>query len=446
MIQAQLSEAAHWCDARWIGQDAKFTGIAIDSRLVTPESLFVAIQGKHFDGHDYIEDAQARGACGALVSQVASTSMPLLVAQDPVQSLGKLATVWRRRHELPVIGVLGSNGKTTVKAIIATIMQCHFGNAVLATQGNQNNALGVALNLLRLNSTYKVAVIEMGANAHGEITHLGQIVKPNIAIITNAGLDHIAGFGGIEGAARANGEVFATMDSQSTAIINGDDPCLPIWRSQLGKRPYLKFGLKPRVDVRGSWHPTINGGELTIASPWGEIHSHLNLMGQHNALNALAAASTCLMTGVPPAIIAQGLDQVHQVNGRLNAQFAVSGALIIDDTYNANPSSLLVALATLSSLQGKKILVLGDMAELGDEAESWHIHAGMAARSAGVELLFAVGELSRFAANSFGEGGMHFHNHQALLHDLLPHLGTGMNILVKGSRCMALENVVEKLL
>ena len=326
-------------------------------------------------------------------------------------------------------------------------MQRHFGDGVLATLGNQNNALGVSLNLLRLNFGYNVAAIEMGANAHGEITHLGQIVKLDIAVITNVGLDHIAGFGGIEGAARANGEVFATMDNNNgIAIVNGDDPCQLIWRSQLGKRPYIKFGLMPRVDVRGYWHPTINGGELTIASPWGKIQSHLHLMGQHNALNALAAATTCLMTGVAPETIAAGLAEVNPIKGRLKTQFAVRGTLIIDDTYNANPSSLMAALETLSFLQGKKILVLGDMAELGDQAEAWHIQAGIAARSAGVELLFAVGELARFAANSFGLGGIYFHNNQALIKDLLPQLGTDMNILIKGSRYMALEDVVEKLL
>ncbi|MCX7087303.1 MAG: Mur ligase family protein [Methylococcales bacterium] len=234
-----------------------------------------------------------------------------------------------------MIAVLGSNGKTTVKEIIATILQRHFGDVVLATLGNQNNALGVSLNLLRLNSSYNVAVIEMGANAHGEITHLGQIVKPAIAVITNAGLDHIAGFGGIEGAARANGEVFATMDNNGIAIINGDDPCQLIWRSQLGKRPYIKFGLMPGVDVRGHWHPTINGGELTIASPWGKIQSSLHLMGQHNALNALAAATTCLMLGVRQDTIADGLTEVKPIKGRLKTQFSLRGTLIIDDTYNA---------------------------------------------------------------------------------------------------------------
>lgn len=446
MIQAKLSEAAQWSDATLIGQDAEFNGIAIDSRLVEPSSLFVAIKGTQLDGHDYIEDAKSRGASAALASRNVPTSLPLLVAKDSVQGLGKLAAIWRQHHELPVIGVLGSNGKTTVKEMIATILQYHYGDNILATQGNQNNELGVPLNLLRLNSSYRAAVIEMGANGHGEITRLGQIVKPDIAVITNAGLDHVAGFGGIKGAARANGEIFATMDDKGIAIINGDDQCQPIWRSQLGKRPCLQFGLNTDVDVRGHWYPKINGGELTIDSPWGQIQCHLNLMGQHNALNALAAVSVCQVLGVGLDTIATGLAAVKPMNGRLKPQLSDTGALIIDDTYNANPSSLIAALDTLSALPGKKILVLGDMAELGDEAESWHTQAGYAARSAGVESLYGVGDFTRFATNSFGQGASHFPDNQALLNVLIPQLETGVNVLIKGSRCMELENVVEKLM
>lgn len=445
MIQATLSETAKWSDARLIGQDAEFNGISIDSRHVKPGSLFVAIKGNHVDGHDYIDDAKSRGARAALASRNVPTSLPLLVAKDSVQGLGKLAAVWRQGHEVPVIGVLGSNGKTTVKEIIATILQCHYGDGVLATHTNQNNELGVSLNLLRLNSSHRVAVIEMGANGHGEITSLGQIVKPDIAVITNAGLDHIAGFGGVEGAARANGEIFATMVGNGIAIINGDDQCQPIWRSQLGSRSFIQFGFNPGVDVRGQWHPKINGGELTIDSPWGQIQCHLNLMGPHNALNSLAAASTCLFMGVELETIATGLASVNPIDGRLKPQFSDTGALIIDDTYNANPSSLMAALETLSTLPGKKILVLGDMAELGNETESWHTQAGYAARTAGVESLYGFGDLARFATNSFGQGANHFPNTQALINVLLPQLGTGINVLIKGSRCMALENVVKNL-
>ncbi|WP_394754665.1 UDP-N-acetylmuramoyl-tripeptide--D-alanyl-D-alanine ligase [Crenothrix sp.] len=447
MIKATLSKAAQWTDATLIGQDAEFNGIAIDSRLVEPGSLFVALKGYRHDGHDYIEDAKSRGASAALVSRLVATQLPLLLAKDVVQGLGQLATVWQQLYGLLVIGVLGSNGKTTVKEMVTTILQCHYGDtAVLATQGNQNNELGVPLNLLRLNASHRAAVIEMGANSHGEITRLGNIAQPDIAIITNAGLDHVAGFGGVEGAARANGEIFATMEGNGIAILNGDDPCQPIWHSQLGKRHCLQFGLNPGADVRGYWQPTPTGGQLSIDSPWGRTQCHLNLMGQHNALNALAAVSACLVLDVGLNTIAASLESISPIKGRLKPQLSVSGALIIDDTYNANPSSLLAALEALSSLSGKKILVLGDMAELGDAAESWHTQAGYAARSAGVECLLAVGDLARFATNSFGQGASHFANNQALFKVMLQQLGPGINVLIKGSRCMELENVVENIL
>lgn len=447
MIHSRLSDAARWTGAKHFGQDVEFFGVNIDSRQIRPGALFVALKGAHHDGHDYLGSAQSRGAVAALVTRPVSVPrLPLLIADDAVRTLGELASVWRQRFQLPVIAVLGSNGKTTVKEMIAAILRCHYGDAVLATQGNQNNELGVPLNLLRLNSSHQAAVIEMGANGHGEITRLGQIVKPDIAVITNAGLDHIAGFGGIEGAARANGEIFAAMASDGIAIINGDDRCQPIWRSQLGNRFFLQFGFNPGADVRGHWHTKLNGGKLTIDSPWGRTQGDLHLIGQHNALNALAAASACLVLGVEVDTIATGLASVNSIKGRLRLQQSESGALIIDDTYNANPSSLMAALDTLSALPGKKILVLGDMAELGDQAESCHTQAGHAARSAGVELLFTVGDLACFATNSFGQGASHFPNNQALLKAMLPQLGADLNVLIKGSRCMALENVVEKLL
>lgn len=446
MIAITLSEAAQWSDALFIGQDVEVTGIAIDSRLVTPGSLFVAIKGKRQDGHHYIADAKARGACAVMLTQQVSTDLPVLLVNDVVVALGKLAAAWRRSHAIPVIGVLGSNGKTTVTQMIATILGYHYGTAVLATHGNQNNLLGVALTLSRLNAGHQAAVVEMGANHPGEITQLGAIVRPNFAVITNAGFDHVAGFGGIEGAAKANGEIFAAMADSGCAIINGDDACQRIWRSQLGKRAYVQFGFNPGVEVQGFWYPHSNAGEFLLDSLWGQIQCQLNLLGQHNVLNALAAAATCLLMGVSLDTIALGLAAMQPINGRLKPLYAESGALILDDTYNANPSSLQAALATLSALPGKHILVLGDMVELGDQAESWHTQAACDARTAGVELVFAVGELARFATRRFGHGAKHYTNIEALLDALQPELGSGINVLIKGSRCMGLERVVEKLL
>jgi UDP-N-acetylmuramoyl-tripeptide--D-alanyl-D-alanine ligase len=446
MIHTQLSHAAKWSGSVLRGKDAEFTGIVIDSRQVTPGALFVALIGAHHDGHYYLDDAKSRGASCALVNHPVKTALPVLIAEDVVEALGRLAVVWRRSFQLPIIGVLGSNGKTTVKELTAAILRQQYGDAVLVTRGNQNNELGVPLNLLRLNSNYQAAVIEMGANSHGEIARLGNIAKPDIAVITNAGLDHIAGFGGAEGAARANGEIFATMGDKGIAVLNGDDEYMAIWRKLASKQTCLEFGFNPDVDVRGKWRPTLEGGELSIFSPWGNMTSHLPLMGRHNALNALAAATACLALGVELEAIVAGLASVYTVSGRLKPIISASGALIIDDTYNANPSSLKVALDTLSAMPGEKILLLGDMAELGDETENWHRWAGQAARSAGVSILFGLGQLAGFATESFGNQGYFFDESQLLLKALRPKIAVGSVILVKGSRCMLLENIVRQLI
>lgn len=446
MIHARLSDAAKWSGAKHFGQDVQFAGVEIDSRKVSPGSLFVALAGTHHDVHDHLDEAQSRGAAAAFVARPVTASLPLLIAEDTIPALGRLAAAWRQRFQLPVIAVLGSNGKTTVKELIAAILRQKEGNAVLSTQGNQNNALGVPLTLFRLGSQHRAALLELGVNGYGEIAHLGEIVKPDIAVITNAGLDHLAGFGGIDGTARANGEVFAAMNGNGIAVLNGDDKCLAIWRQQASDRLCIHFGFRSGADVRGNWQPLLDGGDLTIESLWGRIQTRLRLMGRHNALNALAAAATCLALDIEPDAIAAGLASVQPVAGRLQSRVGAYGAHIIDDTYNANPSSLSAALDALAAMPGKKLLVLGDMAELGDEADAWHGWAGQAARAAGVVALFAVGKLARLAAESFGEGAYHLTDSQSLARALLPRLRPDVNVLVKGSRCMAMERIVAELL
>jgi len=446
MIHTYLSDAAKWSGAELFGQNVHFSGVEIDSRKVSPGSLFVALKGTHHDGHDHLDEAQSRGAAAAFVARPVPASLPLLIAEDTVSALGRLAAAWRQRFQLPVIAVLGSNGKTTVKELIAAILRQKEGDAVLATQGNQNNALGVPLTLFRLGSQHRAALLELGANGYGEIAHLGEMAKPDIAVITNAGLDHIAGFGGIEGAARANGEVFSAMNDNGIAVLNGDDECLKIWRQQANDRLCIHFGFKSGADVRGNWQPRLDGGDLTIESPWGRIQTRLQLMGSHNALNALAAAAACLALDIEADAVAAGLASVQPVAGRLQSRSGIGGARIIDDTYNANPSSLAATLDTLAAMPGKKILVLSDMAELGDEADAWHGWAGRAARAAGVVELFAVGNLARLAAESFGEGAHYLTDSQSLVRALLPRLRPDVNVLIKSSRCMAMERIVTELL
>lgn len=447
MIHARLSDAVRWTGAEHIGPDVEFYGVDIDSRRVRPGSLFVALMGAHHDGHKHLHDAQSNGAVAALVTRpMPASSLPLLLAEEAVWSLGALAANWRQRFQLPVIAVLGSNGKTTVKELIAGILRQQHDERILVTQGNQNNAIGLPLTLFRLNEQHQAAVVELGASGPGEIMRLGEIALPNVVVITNAGLDHIAGFGGIDGAARANGEVFSTLLNNGIAVLNGDDDCLPIWRQQAAHRPCLSFGFNSDVDVRGHWRSGPEGNSLIIDSPWGRIETRLHLMGKHNALNALAAAAVCLSLGIEPDLIDAGLRAARPVAGRLQFLEGAGGAQIIDDTYNANPSSLTAALDTLAALPGKKIVVLGDMAELGIEAETWHRHAGKMARSMGIEELFTIGELATYAAASFGKGGQHLFNGRSLIETLRPRLHTGVTVLVKGSRCMAMEHIVSQLL
>lgn len=445
MIHARLSDAARWSGARHVGTDVEFNGLSADSRKISKGMLFVALRGEHYDGHQFIDEARTQGAVAALVSTPVATSLPLLVAEQPLHVLAELAAVWRSLFDIPLIGVLGSNGKTTVKELIATILRQEAGYRVLATEGNQNNALGVPLSLFRLGSQHNVAILELGANQPGEIAFLGNIAKPNIAIITNAGLDHIAGFGGVEGAARANGEVFSAMDNNGIAILNGDDECLPIWQQQAETRTQIRFGFKPQADVLGDWQPQLDGCLLSIDSPWGRIDTRLNLMGQHNALNALAAATVCLTLGVDKERIAAGLAAMRPVGGRLQSRLGMGGARIIDDTYNANPSSLAAALETIRPLAGHKFLVLGDMAELGEESAKWHAWAGQAARAAGVSKLFTLGKLASLAADSFGNEDHQFADSLALITALRPHLKPGVTVLVKGSRCMNMEQIVSEI-
>lgn len=445
MIHMRLSDAARWSCGQHLGMDVEFNGVSIDSRNIGNGMLFVALRGEHCDGHQFIDAAQANGAVAALVSRPLPTTLPLLVVEQPRQALAELASVWRSFFDIPLIGVLGSNGKTTVKEQIATILKQQTQNQILVSQGNQNNALGVPLSLLRLSSRHTGAILELGANQPGEIAFLGEIAKPDIAVMTNAGFDHLAGFGGREGSALANSEVFDTMSPKGIAVLNADDDCLPIWQKQAGTRTQILFGFNAQADVCGEWQPRFNGADLRIDSPWGRINTRLHLLGRHNALNALAATTACLMLGIDKEWVAQGLTAMRPVAGRLQSHLGAGGARIIDDTYNANPSSLAAALDVMKTIAGPKILVLGDMAELGEEATSWHIWAGQAARAAGITQLFPIGELAGLAAESFGAEENHFADTQALISILRPRLKPGVTVLVKGSRCMKMEHIVAEI-
>lgn len=425
--------------------DGTFRGVSMDSRHLQPGNLFVALAGMRHDGHDFVAAAYAQGAAAALVDHPVPVDLPQLIVPDTSDALGELARAWRERFDLPMIAVAGSNGKTTVKGMVGNILRQASEGRAMVTRGNLNNHIGMPLTLLRLGPSHRFAVIELGADHPGEIAHLTRISQPTLALITNSGLDHLAGFGGREGAARANGELLETMTPDGIAVLNADDPCCPIWEELATRHRVIRFGLHAQADVQGSWRATATGGRLDVTSPWGEMGADLPLLGEHNGANALAATAAALALEVTPTVIAAGLAATRPIKGRLRMCRGVNGARLIDDSYNANPSSLAAALDVIGRLDGDKILILGDMDDLGDQAVDRHINAGEAARGAGIDRLYAIGGLANHMVRAFGSGGQHFPGKRALIDAVQPHLTSKTTVLVKGSRCMSMENVVEAL-
>jgi UDP-N-acetylmuramoyl-tripeptide--D-alanyl-D-alanine ligase len=446
MIRMTLSEAARVLEAKYAGRDTGFAGVSTDSRALERDNLFVALHGPHFDGHAFLDQAMQRGAAAALVDRAVETALPNVRVQDTRTGLGQLAAAWRARHTMPLVAVTGSNGKTTVKEMIAAILGQR--GSLLVTQGNLNNDIGVPLTLLRLERTHRHAVIEMGANHPGEISYLTRITRPTVALITNAGPAHLEGFGSIEGVARAKGEIYQGLSMDGIAVINSDDVYAPLWRELADVHRMITFGLQVPADVRAEWRQESSGSVLQLSSPVGMTEVKLSLPGRHNVMNALAAAAAALAAGAVLSDIKKGLEAMRPVHGRLERTTGLGGAELIDDTYNANPASLQAALDVLAACATRKWLVLGDMGELGEGAAALHEQAGEWARAAGVEALYATGELSRHAARTFGAGAEHFANHAALIAALTGRLGRengGVTILVKGSRSAHMEEVVAAL-
>ena len=415
--------------------------------------LFIALQGEHFDGHEYVHIALAAGAAGALVSHAfaaANPDLPLIAVTDTRIALGQLAAAWRLRFALPLIGVTGSNGKTTVKEMCAAILRADFGqNAVLATTGNLNNDIGLPLTLLKMRSNHRAAVIEMGMNHSGEIDTLSRIARPTVALVNNAQRAHLAGLGTVAEVARAKGEIFNGLEADGIAVINADDPHAGLWHTLAGTRRIVSFGFSPEADIRGHWRPSHDqegyGGELCLDAPQGTTSFHLAVPGEHNARNALAAAAACLAAGIPLAPVVRGLSGYTGVKGRLQKKAGRNGALLIDDTYNANPDSMRAAIDVLATLPGRRIFVMGDMGEVGESAGQLHDEIGGYAKSQGIEHLFALGEKSVAAVHNFDGGAKHFASVETLVRTLLPLLDENTAVLVKGSRFMKMERVVESI-
>jgi UDP-N-acetylmuramoyl-tripeptide--D-alanyl-D-alanine ligase len=444
-----LSAAAMAIGARHLGADVEIGRVTTDSRDVGGADLFVALKGPRFDGHGFVDQALAAGAAAAMVSDAAhvkTKGAPLLLVPDTRTGLGRLAAWWRSRFDIALIAVTGSNGKTTVKEMLAAILRAHSGqSAVLATEGNLNNDIGVPLTLLRLESRHRCAVIEMGMNHLGEIAYLSRLARPTAALINNAGTAHIGEVGSVEAIARAKGEILEGLPAEGIAILNSDDAFADYWRQLARGKRIVDFGLDRRATVTARYELGEAGSLVTVTAARQEFVVRLAVAGVHNVRNALAAATAAWARGVPAATIAAGLSDYRGVAGRTQQVRLANGALLIDDTYNANPESMKAALSVLGACAGKRIFVMGDMGELGESAGEMHAEIGLFARRAGAHRLFALGEESAAAAKAFGEGAVHFDSAEALIAALRPEIEARSAILVKGSRFMRMERVVDAL-
>lgn len=441
-----LSALTNALEARLIGADASFDGVSIDSRAIQPGQLFIALTGPRFDGHDYLNDVAGKGAVAALVErEVADSALPQLLVKDTRQALGQLGALNRAAFTQPVAAVTGSSGKTTVKEMLASILRTR--GPVLATRGNLNNDLGVPLTLIELAPEHTSAVIELGASRLGEIAYTVGLTKPHVAILNNAGTAHVGEFGGPEKIVEAKGEIIEGLAADGIAVLNLDDKAFGIWKTRAAGRQVLTFALSNSeanfhasdlaTDARGC--PAFN-----LHTPEGSERVQLNLLGTHNVANALAAAAAAHALGVSLFGIATGLGAVQPVKGRTVAQLAKNGMRVIDDTYNANPTSMCAAVDILAGFSGRTVLVLGDIGELGDWAEQGHRDVGEYARGK-VSALYAVGPNMVHAVNAFGERAQHFGTQAELIQALAAEQDTNTTILIKGSRSAAMENIVAAL-
>ncbi|MGQ3892527.1 UDP-N-acetylmuramoyl-tripeptide--D-alanyl-D-alanine ligase [Legionella sp. CNM-4043-24] len=421
------------------------SGVSIDSRTIEPGMLFVALRGEQFDGHDFISAAVSRGAAAVLCEcrQDNLGDIPQLVVPDSLQALASLATQHRKSLSCPVIALTGSNGKTSVKEMIAAILP----EPSFATPGNLNNHIGAPLSVLQLESRHRYAVFELGASRMGDVAFTVAIAQPQIALINNIAPAHIEGFGSIDGVANAKGEIYQGLPENGTAIVNDDDDYAHYWDALLRDKRVLRFSLNKAVDVyaRSLELDERDCARFTLVLPSGEAAVHLAVPGIHSARNALAASACCYAAGVSLADIVKGLQGFRGVAGRMTCLQGKKHAQIIDDSYNANLRSVLTAVEVLAKRKGRRILVLGDMGELGQWTQSHHEEIGRVAKSSGIDRLMTCGNHSEHSTKAFGEGATHYRQQDDLARDLLPLLDENTSVLVKGSRSAAMEKVVRQL-
>ena len=422
---------------------ADFTGVSTNSQTVAVGNLFVALRGERFDAHDFLEDVAARGAAAVVAERVPeSFSLPALIVPDTRYALGQIAQVWRRRFAIPVVGVTGSNGKTTVKEMIASIFAAAYGqDNYLSTRGNLNNEIGVPLTLFRLDARHRAAVIEMGMNHPGEIARLAEIAEPSVGLVNNAQREHQEFMSSVAAVAEENGAVIRSLSTSGCAIFPGDDDYTPLWQGYAGQRKVHSFGLSSSCDIHAQWQAGDFGSQITISTPNAQFSVQLSAAGVHNVRNALAACAAAIAVGVDTESIVRGLEAFAPVAGRLQRKTASNGALVIDDTYNANPDSVRAAIDVLAAAPAPRTLVLGDMGEVGSEGIAFHEEIGAYAQSHQIDHLFTLGTLARHATRAFGHGAVHFDDMDKLTAEITGAPATA-SILVKGSRFMQMERVV----
>ncbi|HTM59617.1 MAG TPA: UDP-N-acetylmuramoyl-tripeptide--D-alanyl-D-alanine ligase [Burkholderiales bacterium] len=438
----RAAEAAALVNGRLSGSDARFTAVSTDSRNIGRGELFVALRGERFDGHEFLAGAASRGAAAAVIDRNYSGAFPLpvVIVDDTKRALGELAQRWRERFSPALIALTGSNGKTTVKEMVAAILRRHAGDpAVLATSGNLNNDIGVPLTLLRLRAEHRWCAIELGMNHRGEIAYLSRLAAPTVALVNNAQREHLEFMGSVDEVAVENAGVYDALPANGIAVVNADDAHADYFRSRAGKHRVIDFGLT-QAAVSGGYTLKEVSSELKLRTPDGEAAATLAIPGLHNVRNAFAAAACAHAAGIGVQSIAAGLSAFRPYTGRLQVKQAKDGATVIDDSYNANPDSVRAAIDVLVSCPAPTVLVLGDMGEVGPKGPEFHREIGAYARSRGVTELLALGEASTHAVEAFGKGAKHFND----VDELVPAIH-GRTVLVKGSRFMKMERVVAAL-
>ena len=439
-----LSAAANSMDGSLYGDDREFAGISTDTRTLRDGELFFALQGPNFNGRDYVQTAEANGAAAAVVPTRTEASIAQIEVDDTQYALGRFAAAWRDEHDATVIGITGSNGKTSTKELVRACLAQRA--PTLATHGNLNNEIGLPLMLARIRGEHRFAVFEMGANHAGEIAYLAALARPNVVVITNAAEAHLEGFGSVDGVARAKGEILQNNERPETAILNADDQYFDYWSSLVKDVRTISFGLDASADVRATEIVAgVEHSQFCLQLPEKNVAVHLPLSGIHSVRNACAAAAVAHSLGIEAEEIKEALQGVSPIGGRLQPLGGTNGSTLFDDSYNANPLSVNAAAEFLSQLSGENWLVLGDMKELGENAARLHREVGEKAMASGIDRLFALGDLSRNTVEGFGEHASWYGSVDALVDELTRSLTSSTNVLVKGSRSMHMERIVDAL-